>query len=188
MRFGLRLLDREIAEGGDVSARVAELVERADAVIDGLHRLAADLRPASLDHLGLDAALRQYSRLAATEFGLEVRFKARGTTGERFPTEVETALYRVVQEALANVVRHAGATRVDVLAERRGDRVMVMVEDDGVGFEPETVGRRGVDCLGLLGLEERADALGGTLTVESAPGAGTTIVVEVPIADSNPDR
>jgi signal transduction histidine kinase len=75
-----------------------------------------------------------------------------------------------------------------VLLQRRGDRVMVMVEDDGVGFEPDAVRKRGGDCLGLLGIEERADALGGTLTVESAPGAGTTIVVEVPIADSNPDR
>ena len=188
LRFGLRLLDREIAEGGDVTGRVAELMERTDTVIDGLHRLAADLRPASLDHLGLDAALRQYSRVAGSEFGLKVQFKARGMTGERFSTEVETALYRVVQEALANVARHAQATRADVLLQRRGDRVMVMVEDDGVGFEPDTVRKRGGDCLGLLGLEERADALGGTLTVESAPGAGTTIVVEVPIADSNPDR
>ncbi len=188
LRFGLRLLDREIAEGGDVTGRVTELVERTDAVIDGLHRLAADLRPASLDHLGLEAALRQYSRVAGSEFGLQVQFKARGMTGERFSTEVETALYRVVQEALANVARHAHATRADVLLQRRGDRVTVMIEDDGVGFEPDTVRKRGRECLGLLGLEERAEALGGTLTVESAPGAGTTIVVEVPIADSNPDR
>ncbi len=188
LRFGLRLLEREIDEGGDVTGRVAELVQRTDAVIDGLHRLAADLRPASLDHLGLEAALRQYSRSAGSEFGLTVRFKARGFTGERLPTAVETALYRVVQEAMTNVVRHAHATRVDVLVERRGDRVMVMVEDDGVGFEPDSGRKRGEDHLGLLGLEERAEALGGTLTVESAPGAGTTVVVEVPIADPHPDR
>ncbi len=99
---------------------------------------------------------------------------------------METALYRVVQEAMTNVVRHAHATRVDVLAERRGDRVMVMVEDDGVGFEPDLV-QRG-DHFGLLGMRERAEALGGTLTVESAPGAGTTVVVEVPSADPHPDR
>ena len=186
LRFGLRLLEREIDEGGSVTGRVAELMQRTDAVIDGLHRLAADLRPASLDHLGLEAALRQYSRSAGSKFGLAVRFKARGFTSERLPTAVETALYRVVQEAMTNVVRHARATRVDVLAERRGDRVMVMVEDDGVGFEPDQV-QRG-DHFGLLGLKERAEALGGTLTVESAPGAGTTVVVEVPSADPHPDR
>jgi len=186
LRFGLRLLEREIDEGGSVSGRVAELMQRTDAVIDGLHRLAADLRPASLDHVGLEAALRQYSRSAGSNLDLAVRFKARGMKNERLPTAVETALYRVVQEAMTNVVRHARATRVDVLLQRRGDRVMVMVEDDGIGFELDQV-QRG-DHLGLLGLWERAEALGGTLTVESAPGAGTTVVVEVPSGDPNPDR
>lgn len=186
LRFGLRLLEREIDEGGSVTGRLAELMQRTDAVIDGLHRLAADLRPASLDHLGLEAALRQYSRSAGSKFGLSVRFKARGFTSERLPAAVETALYRVVQEAMTNVVRHARATRVDVLAEVRGDRVLVVVEDDGVGFEPERA-QHG-DHFGLLGLRERAEALGGTLTVESAPGAGTTVVVEVAGADPHPDR
>lgn len=186
MRYGLRLLEREINEPGRVADRVAELVERTDAVIDSLHRLAADLRPASLDHLGLEAALRQYLRSAATKFELEVRFKARGFTSDRLPTVVETALFRVVQEAMTNVVRHAHATRVDVLTERRGDRVMVMVEDDGAGFEPDRL--KLSDRLGLLGLRERAEALGGTLTVESAPGAGTTVVVEVDSADPHSDR
>ncbi|MFI5168053.1 MAG: GAF domain-containing protein [Thermoanaerobaculales bacterium] len=186
LRIGLRLLEREIDEGGSVTGRVAELMQRTDAVIDGLHRLAADLRPASLDHLGLEAALRQYSRSVGSKFGLTVRFKARGFKGERLPAEVETALYRVAQEAMTNVVRHARATRVDVLAERRDGRVLVMVEDDGVGFEPDQV-QHG-DHLGLLGLKERAEALGGSLTVESAPGAGTTVVVEVASADPHPDR
>ncbi len=186
LRYGLRLLEREIEAGRSIDGRVAELVERTDAVIDGLHRLAADLRPASLDHVGLVAALRQYSRSAASKLGLTVRFKARGFPSERLPSAVETALYRVVQEAMTNVVRHAGATQVDVLAEHRGDRVMVMVEDDGVGFEPDRA-QRG-DHFGLLGMRERAEALGGTLTVESAPGAGATIVVEVASADPHPDR
>jgi signal transduction histidine kinase len=186
LRFGLRLLEREIDEGGSVSGRLTELMQRTDTVIDGLHRLAADLRPASLDHLGLEAALRQYSRSAASKLGLAVHFKARGFTGERLPAAVETALYRVVQEAMTNVARHARATRVAVLAERRADRVLVMVEDDGVGFEPDQV--QGGNRFGLVGLRERAEALGGTLTVESAPGAGTTVVVEVPHADSYPDR
>jgi len=186
LRFGLRLLERVIDEGGDVTGRVAELMQMTDAVIDGLHRLAGDLRPASLDHLGLEAAVRQYSRSIGSKFGLAVRFKARGFGSERLPTAMETALYRVVQEAMTNVVRHARANRVDVLAEHRGDRVMVMIEDDGVGFEPDEV-QHG-DHFGLLGLTERAEALGGTLTVESRPGAGTTVVVEVPSADPHPDR
>jgi PAS domain S-box-containing protein len=186
LRFGLRLLEREIGDPGRVTGRVAELVQRTDTVIDALHRLAADLRPASLEYVGLETALREYSRSTGAKLGLSVRFKARGFTSERLPTAVETALYRVVQEAMTNVVRHAHATRVDVLAECRGDRVMVMVEDDGVGFEPDQVERG--DHFGLLGLRERAEALDGTLVVESVPGVGTTIVVEVASADPHPDR
>jgi len=186
LRYGLRLLEKEIGEGGSTSGRVTELVRTTDTVIDGLHRLAADLRPASLDHLGLEAALRQYVRSIGSKFGLVVRFKARGMTSQRLPSAVETGLYRVVQEAMTNVVRHAQATRVDVLAEREGERVLVMVEDDGIGFDPEAT-RRG-EQLGLLGLQERAEALGGTLILESAPGAGATVVVEVPIVDSHSDR
>lgn len=186
LRFGLRLLEREIGEGAPVASRVTELVERTDAVIEGLHRLAADLRPVSLDHLGLDAALRQFARSAAAKFGLQVHFKARGFTEVRLPPDVETALYRMVQEAMTNVVRHARATRVDLLLERRGDRVLMMVEDDGVGFDTDRGAPRG--HFGLLGLRERAEALGGTLTIESAPGSGTTVVVEVPNVDPNSDR
>ena len=186
LRFGLRLLEREVSEGGNVSGRVAELMQRTDAVIDGLHRLAVDLRPASLDHLGLEAALRQLARSTGSRLGLAVRFKALALGKERLPAAVETGLYRIVQEALTNVERHARATRVDVLIQRREDRVTVTVEDDGVGFTPEP-GQRG-NQLGLLGLRERAEALGGTLTLESAPGTGTTVVVEVSSADPHPDR
>jgi signal transduction histidine kinase len=186
LRFGLRLLEREIDEGGSATGRIAELMQTTDEIIDGLHRLATDLRPPSLDHLGLEAALRQYSRLAAAKFGVTVHYKSTGFAGARLPAEVETALYRVVQEAMTNVARHAQATRVDLLVEHRGDRVLVMVEDDGVGFVPERV--QSGDRFGLLGMRERAEALGGTLTLESAPGAGATVVVEVPSADPHPDR
>jgi signal transduction histidine kinase len=187
LRYGLRLLMREIDQGGAVTEHMTQLMQRTDAVIDGLHRLAADLRPASLDHLGLEAALQQYTRSAASKFGLVARCKARGFTGgQRLPAAVETTLYRVVQEAVINVVRHAHATRVDVLVERRGERVLLMVEDDGVGFEQDLV-QRG-DHFGLLGMRERAEALGGSLVIESAPGAGTTVVVEVAGADPHPDR
>jgi len=186
LRYGLRLLEREIDEGGSADGRVADLVQQTDAVIDGLHRLAADLRPASLDSLGLEAALRQYLREVGSKFDLVVRLKARGLSSERLSPALEAGLYRVVQEAMTNVVRHAHATRVDILAERDGDRVLVMVEDDGVGFDPEAI--RSSEHLGLLGLRERAEALGGTLTLESAPGAGATVVVEVPIVDSHPHR
>lgn len=186
LRFGLRLLEREVGENATVTARVAELLRTTDAVIDGLHRLAADLRPASLDHLGLDAALRQFAQSTAATYGFAVRFKARGFGARRLPPVVETALFRVVQEAVTNAARHARASRVDVLLEHRGDRVMVMIEDDGVGFDPQAL--QDGEHFGLLGLRERAEALDGSLTLESTPGAGTTVVVEVASADPHPDR
>jgi signal transduction histidine kinase len=98
---------------------------------------------------------------------------------------VETALYRIVQEALTNVVRHARATSVDVLLERRGSQVITVIEDNGVGFDPKEAARSG--RLGLFGMQERVEMLGGTLLVESSVGVGTTVVAEVPYAHSHSD-
>jgi signal transduction histidine kinase len=186
LRLGLGLLEKEMDDRGRIAARVAELRRTTDGVLESLHRLAADLRPASLDHLGLEVALRQFVRSIGAKFGLAIRFKARGLKGDRLPAVVETALFRVAQEAVTNVVRHAGASRIDVLVERRGDRVVVVVEDDGVGFDPK--GAPNGKHFGLVGMRERAEALGGALAIESATGKGATVVVEVICADPNPDR
>ncbi|HET9287925.1 MAG TPA: ATP-binding protein, partial [Gaiella sp.] len=96
----------------------------------------------------------------------------------RLPSETETVLYRVVQEALTNVVKHAGASRVSILVVRRGDAVAAVVEDDGSGFEPSTAREAG---LGLAGMRERMALVDGALRVESSEGGGTTIAVEVPV-------
>jgi two-component system sensor histidine kinase NreB len=100
---------------------------------------------------------------------------------------MEIAFYRIVQEALNNVIRHAQAKRVDVVLERRDDRLVLIIEDDGKGFDPQTVIEKG-DRLGLFGMRERAEMLGGNLIIESRPGKGTTLVVEVPDGDAHPDR
>jgi signal transduction histidine kinase len=112
---------------------------------------------------------------------LDMKLKTVGLSDDaRLPQEIETTLYRVVQEALTNVVRHAGACHVDVVLERREDVMLVIVEDDGKGFDFSLVKKQG--HLGLLGIQERAEMLGGSLTVESKPGSGTTLFVEVPYA------
>ncbi len=183
--YSLRLLERG-ASGEGPAGQIHELERTVQEVLENLHRMAANLRPASLDHLGLEAALRQHLAGVERKTGLTVRFRARGLDGDRMPPMVEATLYRVVQEAMTNVVRHARATSVDVLAERKGEFVSVLIEDDGVGFDPAESG--GTTHLGLIGMKERAETLGGTFVVESAPGAGTTVVVEVPCADPNPDR
>jgi signal transduction histidine kinase len=99
---------------------------------------------------------------------------------------VETILYRIVQEALTNIVRHAGASRVDIVLQTRHDKVIVMIEDNGVGFIPAQT--RESEHIGLLGMRERAESVGGSLTVESRPGRGTTIVAEVPYDHSRSGR
>ena len=182
---GLRLLERESGRPEAVAAGVSELMRMVDAVLENLHRLAVDLRPASLDHLGLVPALHQYAEAISDRYGLVVQFETVGSI-ERLAPDVETALYRIVQEALTNVIRHARATRADVLLERRGDNLIVIVEDNGIGFDPTAALRSG--DLGLVGLRERAEMLSGTLVVESAPDAGTTLLLEVPYVAADTDR
>ena len=168
--------------------QVAELKQMTNGVLESLHRLAMDLRPASLDHLGLVPALLQYVKAIGDRYGVIAQFKAVGFEGERLPADVETALYRIVQEALTNTVRHAQAARADVLLERRGDRVIVVIEDDGLGFDADVARFAQQGHLGLAGMQERAEMLGGSLVIESTVGAGTTIVVEVPHDHSHFDR
>ena len=186
LRLGLGLLERHLGDVRASRARLLQLKTLADAISEDLHRLAADLRPAILDHAGLVPALRQHTATLAAEHGIEVRFEAAGIDGERLPPEVESAVFRIVQEALANTIRHARARRVEVLVERRDGHLVAIVEDDGVGFDLREVADGG--RLGLVGMRERAEMLGGKLTVETAPGAGTTVMLEVPHAGAHPDR
>jgi PAS domain S-box-containing protein len=185
LMVGLRLLEEAADDNKAVVAHIAGLKDTIDSVLESLHQLATDLRPASLDHLGLVAALRQHAEVFSRQHDLAVQFETVGLEGERLSPTVETALYRIVQEALNNVVRHAQATRADVLLERQGNRVISIVEDDGIGFDLVAAMQSG--RLGLLGVQERAEMLGGTLVVESTPGAGTTLVVEVPYVHSYSD-
>jgi len=184
--LGLGLLEREADQPEAVVARAVELEELTDEMMDNLHRLAMNLRPATLDHLGLVAALEQYVESFVRQYGVQVQFETVGLGEKRLASPVETSLYRIVQEAMTNVIRHAQASHVDVLVERRDDRVVALIEDDGVGFDVQEALRTG--RLGLFGMRERAEMLGGSLVIESKLGTGTTVLVEVPDADSHSDR
>lgn len=187
VKFGLRLLEQEIDQPQNLLQRVADLKRLTDKILEELHRLAMDLRPASLDHLGLVAALDQLTKSAQERYQLDVRFKFKGFSVEgRLPDYLETSLYRIVQEALTNAIRHAQAQSVDVILELLEEKAVLIIEDDGIGFDTSVF--RGSGHLGLLGMQERAQTIGGTLVVESRPGGGTTVVAEVPYADSNFDR
>lgn len=159
---------------------VQEAAERLDQHIDFLLR---DLRPAGLDELGLPAVLRQTVADWSETFGIAATFRAVGVTAVRLPHEVETQAFRIVQEALNNVHKHAAATRVKVALERRKGRTVLTVADNGVGLgaSPASVlpngHRRG---LGLLGMRERAMAIGGQLEIATTRGTGTTVTLLFP--------
>jgi len=159
-----------------VLKKVTEMEQSLNAVSENLHSVAMALRPASLDHLGLVPALHQYVESIGERYRLRVSFSS-GNVQERLPANMETELYRIVQEALTNVARHAHAAQVDVILTRRDHKLIVMVEDDGNGFDPEKVPDTG--HLGLFGMRERAEMIGGQLVIESKPGKGTTVIVEV---------
>jgi PAS domain S-box-containing protein len=184
LMLGLGTLEREAEKPDLVRSGAIELKRMTDHVLEDLHRLAVNLRPASLDHLGLTSALEQFIKRFAQDTHLPIRLKTVGLSDDdRLPHEIETSLYRIVQEALTNVIRHARASRVDVVLERRDGSILVIVEDDGIGFDAGDDRESG--HLGLLGMEERAEMLGGQLTIESLPGQGTTLFVEVPFDHSN---
>jgi signal transduction histidine kinase len=145
--------------------------------LQSVRRLAVELRPNALDDFGLVAAVERLAETVRDQGSLEVDVAAQ-LGADRLPPEVETALYRIVQEALTNVVKHAQARRVSVLLMRRNDVVSAVIEDDGRGLARSDNGEGGI---GLLGMKERLDLLDGRLQVESSEGAGTTVVAEVPL-------
>ncbi|HRV93342.1 MAG TPA: GAF domain-containing protein [Anaerolineae bacterium] len=183
LMVGLRLLESEKECPEAIVERATELRRVTNDVSENLHRLAINLRPASLDYLGLVAALRQYLKGFGRQHEIAIHFEPVGFDDQRLPTSIETNLYRIVQEALTNVARHAQATRLDILLERRDGQVITIIEDNGVGFDPDEAKQRG--RLGILGIRERTEMLNGTLTVESTIGTGTTIYVEVPYDNSD---
>jgi PAS domain S-box-containing protein len=147
-----------------------------------LRRVSLELRPPALDDLGLHTTLSNYAEEWSQRYGVVVDFHSNGFVEQRLQPSVETTIYRIVQEALTNIIKHAQAKRVSILLEHRGNRAVTIVEDDGTGFDIEAAMNKPIAerTLGLLGMRERVELIGGTLDVESTPGAGTTIVVRIP--------
>jgi signal transduction histidine kinase len=167
-------------ENSDDLERAMALTQQIDKDLDFL---AWELRPAVLDDLGLMAALPRFVRDWSEHYGITAEFRSAGFTAGQLSREVEVTFYRVAQEALNNVVKHAHASRVDVILESRDGTVVLVVEDDGVGFEPAHADS--AHGIGLVGMRERAALSGANLEIESAPGDGTTIFLRSPVQPSN---
>ena len=179
--LGLHALEGQLKflTGDKRQAQVPE-IGKLRFLVDGLMRAAHDqarqLRPAELDAMGLDAALQRYVEDWSERTGLDVDFQT-VNWNERLPMERESTFYRVAQEALTNVVRHAGASFVSVVLQQDQSKATLTVEDDGRGFDTEQTTNR----LGMLGMKERVELVGGTLEVESIPDEGTAIIARIPL-------
>ncbi|WP_458010784.1 histidine kinase N-terminal 7TM domain-containing protein [Candidatus Solincola sp.] len=185
--YGLDVLEREAGNADGLSDGVEDIRARARQGLQELRRLISDLRPSSLEVLGLRDSLASYLERFGVENGLEVRFECRGSL-QGLDALSEMTLFRVAQEALSNVARHARARMVRLSLEEGDGQVHLEVEDDGTGFVLDDFIRRGdiVPCLGLRSMEERAELAGGRLSVDTGPGRGTRISLRVPKAAGRP--
>jgi signal transduction histidine kinase len=168
--------------------QVRNALTLAQQIDDDLDFLAWELRPAALDDHGLAAALPVFVREWSEHYNIPVEFRGQHLTTGQLGRDAEVVFYRVAQEALNNVLKHAHATRVDVLIEPRDGAVRMVIEDNGVGFETadrEDTRDRGI---GIIGMRERAALIGGSLQIESQPGQGTSVFLEAPTASSRRDE
>jgi len=180
--ISLAVLEKSI-ESPEARERIADTRALAHSTLRAIRTLSIDLRPSALDDLGLLPALRWYVKEYQKKCAIEVDFRSSGLK-ERLPAEMETALYRIVQECLTNTARHSNAKKVSVALRETGDTVNATIKDDGDGFDYDALLKnpgqeRG---LGLAGMQERAVLLGGTLDISTVPGKGTTVKVSIPLA------
>ncbi|MDD3719144.1 MAG: sensor histidine kinase [Actinomycetota bacterium] len=184
LRYQLDILQSKLGERAKAEVEIAEIKGRIDRGLTELRHILRNLRPAVLDDLGLMPALKLLARQLQETAGLEVMLLAEEEDARLSP-EAESCLYRVAQEALANIVKHADASRVDVSLCVDEEGVRLCIEDDGEGLEKEAgAGQsvpRGSVGLGLYGMQERVRGIGGDFYVESKPGAGTRITVVLPL-------
>ncbi len=176
---------RHRGSGGAEAERIAGMLEMVDSSVSALRRIAADLRPLILDDLGLNAAIEWLARDASRRLGIKVTVHL-GHEDPPLAPGADIALYRMVQEALTNVGRHACATEVQVGLDQAGGELVLTVRDNGTGFRDQALRQEG--RYGLLGMRERALALGGRLAIDCPPGGGSRIVVHLPLAPETGPR
>ena len=182
MNMKIGVLDQSVAEAAPVRAGLADLKNLTATVGKEVSRLAWELRPIALDDIGLEPAIQhfveEWARRSGLRFDLHLALKDR-----RLPPNVETTLYRVLQEGITNVVKHARAKSVGVILKASPNDVVLIIEDDGIGFASEEVRRSSSARLGLLGIRERLAAIRGGLEIEATPGRGTTLIIRVSLND-----
>ena len=191
LSLGLKALEQGLAKGSNGEAATAQvrwLEQLAAQIGRDIHRTASDLRPTAIDDLGIFKAIEAYVAEWQERYGIRVDIQTFGRDNS-LPADVAAVLYRLVQEGLTNVLKHASASKVSIVLEKKSEGLALVLEDDGIGFDPENVGRIAsgggrTSGLGLSGMKERVALLGGTIAIESAPGKGSTIFVQIPLEAS----
>ena len=186
LSLGLNQLAQQTAETPELHQLICKLQVLSDVMARDAHHLALELRPSALDDLGLEAAVTNYANDFRERYSIEVDVHCDLTV--RLDSAIETTVYRIVQEALTNIVKHAQAQYVSIIVERQDHLLRAIVEDDGVGFPAERFHGHGSPDrrLGLAGMRERAALVGGELNIESSPGHGTTLFLRVPLKAEDP--
>lgn len=180
-RMSLAQANRHAGDNPAVEAVVRQTRDLLEETVNNVRRITKELLPSTLDDLGLMAALDEFvSRLRRTFPGVGLDLHAENYD-ERLPPPVELALYRVAQELVHNSLRHASATRVELLLIRQPNRVLLTVSDDGVGFSLEAIRQPGRPGLGLKNIESRLNVIGGRVIFDVAPGKGAYVIVDVPL-------
>jgi PAS domain S-box-containing protein len=180
LRLTLEMLKAQSVGRTELRVQVETLEALALQLDEDVAFRVWELRPTVLEDLGLQAALTNYVRHWSKHFGIRAQLHTGQSTDERLTSEAETVIYRLAQEALNNVAKHARAEHVDVVLERTAGHVSLIVEDDGVGFDASNAGTAG-EGLGLIGMRERAALVGADLQIESTPGRGTTVILRAPV-------
>jgi PAS domain S-box-containing protein len=175
----IETLGESTRDSAAVSEHVNALALLAQQIDRDVEHLVWELRPTALDDLGLRAALANYVQSWSTRVDIRAELHTSGLQEDRLPPDVETTLYRIAQEALTNVAKHSRAANVEVILERRPDHVLLIVEDDGAGFDSDSTGTTAHRGFGLLGMQERAALVGATLAIESSIGRGTTVLLRM---------
>lgn len=185
LSLGLKALEQQLRHTNGTEAvaqRIAWLQDLASKIGQDIHQVASELRPSALDDLGLEQSLSALGSEWSERFGIEIDVQVLGSP-LRIPHNVETAVYRITQEALTNVLKHANAKAVSIVLEQRPDQVRLIVDDDGVGFNPSAHAENGdgnPKRFGLSGIRERLGIFGGRISIESGPESGTTLYIVIP--------
>ena len=186
LKIQLELLEREAAGMTQLAARIASSREIAETALAEVRQLSHVLRPQMLDELGLEPTLRWLARTFQKRTGIEVEVAFEGLALRPEP-DLETLVYRVVQEALTNVARHSGAPAATVTLSREPSRLLVRIEDAGSGFEPDVPRSASEEegSFGVRAMRDRVEFMNGRFTIRSAPGKGTVVQAELPLSDGS---